>query len=265
MIKRRYIDGIHDGQIHLAETQAQTLKSESVFMLHQTPRSWDEFREVMQILATDVKCIAMDLPGMGGSTAIGSKPNIENYAKAAILVLEKLSSGPLTICGHHTGGVVAIEIAAKRPDLVKSLILSSTPWIDAAERDRRSTKTPIDFIQSNRDGSHLLDLWKQRSEYYPAQPGFMDRFIASALCCEQPADGHYAVGNYAMEKVVEFITCPILIVEHAMDPFAAKHTKHLLHAFPNADLRSIASGRVALEVTAPEFAECVLSWIQRQK
>ena len=98
-IVRRYIDG-PSGQIHLAEAG----RGPSVLLLHQTPRSWDEFREVMIALEDCLHLIAMDLPGMGSSDQHPAGPSIENYAAAAAVVIERLQRGPIAVCGHHTGG-----------------------------------------------------------------------------------------------------------------------------------------------------------------
>jgi pimeloyl-ACP methyl ester carboxylesterase len=42
-----------------------------VVLLHQTPRSWDEYREVLPLLAArDFQALALDTPGLGDSWAI---------------------------------------------------------------------------------------------------------------------------------------------------------------------------------------------------
>ena len=215
----------------------------------------------MDLLKSKFHLIAIDLPGMGASSPIGQKPTVEIYAKAAASVTEHFGGVPIVACGHHTGGVVAMELAASRPELVSSLVLSSTPWIEADARAERSKKTPIDTITPSRDGSHLMDLWQQRSPYYPDKVEFMDRFISSALQAEWPADGHNAVSRYKMENAAPKISCPVLLVEHTNDPFASKYTSDLKTAISHAKVEYIPEGKVALEVTAPHFAEVLDQWI----
>lgn len=258
MIKRAYIDLKDGGQVHFAAAGA----GPTILCLHQTPRSWDEFKEVMELLGDRYFVVAMDLPGMGASTAPKSSASIELYAKAAIALIEHLADDKITICGHHTGGVVALEIAASRPDLVQSLILSSTPWVDAAEREARAQKDAIDTIVRSRDGAHSSELWRQRSTYYPAETEYMDRFLRDALNADNPANGHNAVSQYKMETAVERITCPTFLIEHSSDPFACKHSKALRGAFPKSEFASIANGVIPLEATAPEFAALVDNWMK---
>lgn len=258
MIKRAYLDLSDGGQLHFAAAGA----GPAILCLHQTPRSWDEFKEVIELLSDRYFVVAMDLPGMGASTAPKGTASIELYAKAAIELIEQISDNGLTICGHHTGGVVAIEIAASRPDLVQSLILSSTPWVDADEREARAQKVPIDTVEPIRDGTHSGDLWQQRSAFYPSETKFMDRFLRDALTADNPADGHHAVSQYKMEDAVERVTCPTFLIEHSSDPFACKHSKSLRTAFPSSEFGSIANGVIPLEVTAPEFAVFVDNWMK---
>ena len=253
-IVRRYIDG-PSGQIHVAEAG----RGPSVLLLHQTPRSWDEFREVMVALQDRLHLLAIDLPGMGASDQHPDGPSIENYASAAAAVIEQSGRGPMAVCGHHTGGVVAVELAASRPHLVERLILSSTPWIDADERARRLLKQPIDTVEARPDGLHLLELWNQRAPFYGGRTDRLDRFVRDALRADDPAAGHRAVGRYRMENVAERVRCRVILVEHGADPFASPHTPILNEQFDAVRVEVIKDGRVPLEATATAFASALLA------
>lgn len=259
MLRRHYLDNGQGGQIHFARAG----DGDCILFLHQTPRSWDEYREVMLHLQDEFELIAIDLPGMGSSSRLDEGASIEAYAKAVISLVETLACDPVILCGHHTGGVVALEAAAQSPNLFSALILSSTPWIDADERAARQKKQPIDTVSRTRGGAHLVEFWQQRSKYYPEDFQFMDRFIADAMACADPAEGHDAVGSYEMEKSAPRVACPILLVEHAQDPFACRHTKRLLQAFPSAELERIPNGRIPLEATAEQFAQIVQPWARQ--
>ena len=100
MIKRHYIENGRDGQIHLAEAGNPSKTHPSILLLHQTPRSWDEFKEVMERLSSDCHLIAMDLPGMGASSPISVPPSIEDYAHAAAIVIRHFGSAPMLSLIH---------------------------------------------------------------------------------------------------------------------------------------------------------------------
>ena len=256
MLRRHYIENGAGGQIHYARSG----RGARILLLHQTPRSWDEYREVIDLLDVEFELIAMDLPGMGASDAPDERARIEDYADAASRLIDEIG-GPVTVCGHHTGGVVAIEMASARPELVERLILSSTPWIDANERERRRNKATIDSATHNIVGDHLRTYWSQRAPYYPRDPAYLDRFLKDALAARNAREGHLAVGAYVMEEAAPNIKIPTLIIEHLGDPFASKHTEAIESAFPHAVTRSIENGGVALEATANEFAKIVRAWM----
>src|SRR5256885_15766632 len=80
-----------------------------VLLLHQTPRSWDEYREVLPLLGRTHRAIAMDTIGFGASAPV-AEHRIETYAAAVVEFLDALGLDRTTLAGHHTGGALAIEV-----------------------------------------------------------------------------------------------------------------------------------------------------------
>ncbi len=66
-------------------------------------------------------CVAIDLPGFGGS-ALPSRPRISAYAEAVVEGVDELELGPFTLVGHSLGGAVATA-TAERCDAVRALAL----------------------------------------------------------------------------------------------------------------------------------------------
>ena len=85
--------------------------------------------------------------------------SIEKWAAVAAELLASLAVGPACVVGHHTGGVIAVELAAAQPSAVRALVLSSTPYTDEAFRRARAQRPPIDAVEPSTDGSHLAALW----------------------------------------------------------------------------------------------------------
>ena len=97
--------------------------------LHQAS-DWDA-----TLRSLDVGSVALDLPGFGGATpepdeATGSP----GYADRVEPVLEELAGNgtdPVVLVGHSFGGRVAVHLAARRPDLVRALVLTGVPRLVA--------------------------------------------------------------------------------------------------------------------------------------
>lgn len=68
-------------------------------------------------------CIAIDLPGFGGSS-LPTRPRISGYAEDIVEGLRLLGVESCTLVGHSLGGAVATAVA-ERSDAVHSLVLAA--------------------------------------------------------------------------------------------------------------------------------------------
>ncbi len=71
--------------------------------------------------------MALDLPGFGASPAPPSAWGSAEYAQLISRLVENEIGTPVVILGHSFGGRVAVRLAASRPELVKSLVLTGAP------------------------------------------------------------------------------------------------------------------------------------------
>ena len=112
-MRRRYVD-VGDRQVHvgIVGPEPTGTVARPLVLLHQTPRSIDEFAEVAPLLAADRTVVAVDLPGMGASDPPAGAVSIEAMAAGVIGAVEGLGIERCDLVGHHTGGVVALEVAA---------------------------------------------------------------------------------------------------------------------------------------------------------
>lgn len=251
------------GQVHVAI--CGPAGSPAVVLLHQSPRSWAEYRGVLPLLGRRYRCIAPDMPGFGDSPPQPGEQSIEGLAGAVADILAALGIGRCHLVGHHTGGVVALELAASRPDLVDHLVLSSTAFTSAEFRRRRADQPPIDLVERADDGSHLTELWARRTGFYPTgRPDLLEAFVADALkVLDRVEDGHRAVGRYRMEDRIQLVTAPCLIIRAAKDPYASPHALELMEALPHAQLVEIEEGMVPLPDQLPEeFASCISAFLR---
>jgi pimeloyl-ACP methyl ester carboxylesterase len=260
VIRRRFV-GVPDGEIHLAEAGS----GRPVLLLHQTPRSSEEYRDVLPLLAPHVRAIAMDTIGFGESTEPPWKPSIEGYAGAVRGVLEALELERVSLVGHHTGGVVAIEVAASWPERVDRLVLSSTPYADAEFRRRRAEQPlTVDVAEPSDDGSHLVGLWRSRADFYPAgRPELLERYVLDALRATVSRQaGHAAVHAYRMEERLPLVRAPVLLVGATADPFAYPELARMAAALPAARTVEIEGGMVPLPDGWPrEFADAIVPFL----
>lgn len=230
MIRRAYADTAM-GRLHYAEAGAGA----PVLMLHQAPRSCDEFVEVQEASSGDFRAIAMDLLGYGMSPPLSAPQTIEELASSVVALLDALDLPSITLLGHHTGALVALEVAAAHPARVEALVLSGTPWI-TPERRRGEQSVGVDDAEVRSDGSHLGVWWSQRAPYYPPdRPDLLNRLVRDALAPGlDPTEGHVACGRYLMEERIGLVRCPVLVFDPSDDPFAAPAVPKVVAALTGA-------------------------------
>jgi len=261
-IRRAFAD-LSVGQVHFAS--CGDVAAPAVLLLHQTPRSWLEYREVLPLLGARFRVIAMDTPGFGDSAALHGPASIEGWAAVALELLDALSIAKAHVVGHHTGGVIALHLAAAQAPRVASLVLSSTPFTGEAFRRARRERPPIDAVEPSGDGSHLAALWQRRQSFYPPDRSeLLEAFVRDALKVSGDVEGgHRAVASYRMEDHIGRVTQPTLLIRASDDPFAAPHVPELQALLPHARVVEIVGGMVPLPDQLPAaFAQAVLAFLE---
>jgi pimeloyl-ACP methyl ester carboxylesterase len=259
-MRRSFVD-TPEGQIHYCTAGA----GRPVLLLHQTPRSWDEYRAVIPILARELRVVAMDTIGYGDSYKPARTCGIEDYALGAVALLDGLGIASTAVVGHHTGAVIGMELAASYPARVERLVLSASPFIDAAARERRQGKPIVDHVEAKPDGSHLAELWQQRMRFYPAgRPDLLTRFLADALAAgEKMEEGHVACSNYRMEAQIGRVRCPTLVTCGTADPFSFPKMEVVARHIPGSRTVPIPGGSVAVVDEMPEaFAAVIVDFLR---
>ena len=262
-IHRAFAD-LSVGQVHYAECGDP--EAQPVLLLHQSPRSWAEYRHVLPLVGRRFRALAMDTAGFGDSAAGPPPASIAQWACVAVELLDALGIRRAHVVGHHTGGVIAVELAAAFADRVHGLVLSSTPFTDEAFRRARAERPPIDEVAPSSDGSHLAALWQKRQAFYPpGRPDLLEAFVLDALKVSgRLEEGHRAVASYRMEDCIARITHPTLILRATDDPFASPHAAELQAQLPQARIVDIAGGMVPLPDQLPEaFASAVLAFLEQ--
>jgi pimeloyl-ACP methyl ester carboxylesterase len=258
-ISRSFVS-VPEGTIHVARAGEQ---GPAVLLLHQTPRSWDEYRDVLPLLGSSFRAIAMDTIGFGDSSKPAWPDTIGRWAEVAVSLLDALEIERAHLVGHHTGAVIAIEIAAAFPERVDRLVLSASPFVDAERRRLHAGKPLVDGVVRSLDGSHVVDLWRIRAPYYPASIDLLERFVIDALKAgDRAAEGHLVVGRYEMEKRLPLVSASTLIVAPTDDPFAYPDAPKLAAHLPGSRIVELPGGMVPAPDQMPaEFARIVADFL----
>jgi len=256
---RRVLCDTSMGQVHcLLEGQGPATP---LLLLHQTPRSVDEFAEVLPLLAGERRIVAVDTPGYGCSDPVPGQPEVADYARIAVEVLDALGIARAIPVGHHTGAVIAVELAAAFPERVERVVLSGPVYTDAAGRAELERLFKQWSVQT--DGTHLTDKWRKLHEWLP-RPDLVQRFVVDLFRAGTASEqGHFAVARYRMEERLPRVRCPALLLYGARDPFAsAERAGPLRSAFQPCDEATIDAGVFAANERPELYAAAVLDYLR---
>ncbi|MDH6198119.1 pimeloyl-ACP methyl ester carboxylesterase [Mycobacterium frederiksbergense] len=242
------------GQLHYAEAGSGGIP---VIALHQTPRSHDEFAELLPLLGPHHRIVAMDMYGFGQSAKPQGPQTIQQYASGVLALADSLGLDRFAVLGHHTGAVVAVEVAADAPGRVEAVILSSPAFTGPEYRAHHAGGPGVDDAEMDVDGAHLVTWWAQRAPYYPKdRPDILNRFIRDALAPGvDPLEGHLACARYVMEHRIGRVSAPVLILGGDADPFCFPDIEPMRQALtgaPSVEVAIIEGGMIPMLEQLPE-------------
>ena len=194
---------------------------EAVVLLHgglSKTSSWDYL--MVPPLEDEFHVFAYDRTGHGFTGDQPGSLHFEFQCQEAIAYLEDIVKEPAHLIGYSDGGIIALMVAIKRPELVKSIVAIganyhySAPLKDFLEA-RVSEEDQAEYNLISPDAPHtLLEKIKRMNEIWTTEPDISLSEIAS-------------------------IQCPVLVMAGDDDVIAHDHTISLYEALPLGQLAII--------------------------
>ena len=95
----------------------------AVVCLHATGHGARDFQPLAERVGDAFEILAADWPGQGRSPREREPASAARYSQILEELLPRITEGPAIVIGCSIGGAAAIELAARRPDLVSALVL----------------------------------------------------------------------------------------------------------------------------------------------
>lgn len=115
----------------------------TVLLVHGFPQDWYEWHRVMPRLVDGYRVVAVDLRGVGGSSAPAGGYAAAELAEDLAGLLEILGTGPAHVVGHDIGGWVAYALARLRPDLTRDVTILETLLPGIEPPDAPAVEVPL--------------------------------------------------------------------------------------------------------------------------
>jgi len=89
------------------------------------------WRPIITHLRDEFRCVTTSLPGYGGTAERRSRNDADIVAEADILEqVIRHTGGPVHLVGHSFGGLIALAVAMRHPEWLRSLAILEAPAIE---------------------------------------------------------------------------------------------------------------------------------------
>lgn len=189
------------------------------------------------------------------------------HTKDAAALLESVATEPAVIVGTSAGATIAIDLAVRRPDLVRAavaheaarrglrhpaasglLTLTRMEWLAARGRHADAAEVLLRYVYGYHDGGSAWDA-------FPADWRRIARDHGRSVI----ADLHSTLGSYPAADDLARITVPVVCTYGSRSrPYMRAITAALAAAIPSSTVRQISGTAHAVPFDAPdEFARVI--------
>jgi pimeloyl-ACP methyl ester carboxylesterase len=189
------------------------------------------------------------------------------HTRDAAAVLEALVAGPAVVVGTSAGATIALDLAVRRPDLVRAVVvheaawralrhpdvaglgtLARMQWLAWRGRYGQAAETLLRWVYSYRDGGSAWDAFPEAWRQTARENG---RAVV--------ADLKGSMGGYPRAADLATITVPVTCTYGSRSRgYMRALTSALAQAIPTATVREIAGAAHAVPFDAPgNFAQVI--------
>jgi len=190
----------------------------------------DDFAEVLADFARVRTVVAVDLHQYGRSPSVRiAGPAVDHHAAAVEQLFDELEITGADLVCQSLGSLVALRLAARRPDLVRRLVLTGTQPVRGEPEDSRWDLGPR--VRTELFGPGEVDLTRMRRLMAEAEwsdptripDALVERRLATALRHHAVVAGDDPTGRGTprpLDDVLGAVRAPTLLLWGADDAFA---------------------------------------------
>ncbi|RLD56350.1 MAG: alpha/beta hydrolase [Bacteroidetes bacterium] len=156
---------------------------------------------LIPVLAGHFRVITFDNRGIGRSSPDNTDISIEDMADDCARLIKHLDLPSANVLGHSMGGMIAMDLAARYPEMVgKLILLATTPKIN-----RRNIELFNDLVCSLKSGMDR-HLWFRNLFYWILSPSFFEDKEMLEQAVKMAIDYPYPQSDISFENQVRAIS-----------------------------------------------------------
>ncbi|MGH3430756.1 MAG: alpha/beta fold hydrolase [Mycobacteriales bacterium] len=233
----------------------------SVVLLHGLAGHADEWAHTASWLTGRCRAVALDARGHGRSERLPADVTRDSLVADAVFVIERLGLQPVVVVGQSVGGLTALSLAARRPELVRGLVLvDASPAGGGEDVDDAVNATagalrewPVPFRSrqgaqaffAERFGAGLAaEAWTNGLEH--REDGWRPRFDVAVMAQTL----RQAISSPSWEEW-ERIACPTLVVRAGNGVVESEIATEMIERLPGARLVELHDAAHDLHLDRP--------------
>ena len=187
-------------------------------------------------LAWDCRVYVPDLPGFGRSGRLGRRPTVAALTDALAAWLEAAAGGADVVVANSFGCQLALELAARRPELVDRLVLVG-PTVDASGRTLREQAVRL-----------ALDAARE-----PPQLDLLQAFDYCVHVAKSGVGGFVEMVRDRPEERLRAVSAPTLVVRGERDAIVSRAwAERIARGVQNGRLVEVPGSGHTVNYAAPE-------------
>lgn len=224
------------------------------------------FQAQVEALRSDYRCITIDWRGQGDSPPAKTGYDMDTLAGDAIAVLEQVVGEPVHYVGLSMGGFVGQRIAARRPELLRSLTLidtSAEPEASWPAIKYRLLATAYRYVGVGpMRRSVVKEMFGPTFRTEARHRATIDEWIAMLSRCDRNGIRRAVLGvadRAGVTDEIGAITAPTLVLVGEHDhPTPPAQSRRIAELIPGARLEIVADSGHSSTIEQPEAVTALI-------
>lgn len=229
---------------------------ESVLLVHGLGSSTEDWEPQVDALAKEFRVVTYDVRGHGRTAKPAGAYSVAQFAADAAALITSLGLAPVHVIGLSMGGMIAFQLAADRPELVRSLVIVNS----GPEMVPRTVKEKLGIVQRRvivrlmgmrKMGEVLAERLLPGAEHAARRGVFADRWARNDKGAYLRALS--ALVGWTVTAKLPSIRQPVLVVTADQDYTPVAWKQWYTALMPNATLAVIPESRHMMPVERPQL------------
>lgn len=226
-----------------------------VLLIHGLGSSTEDWEPQVAALEGLFSVIAYDVRGHGRTAKPGARYSVPQFADDAAKLIRALELGPVHVMGLSMGGMIAFQLAADHPELVRSLVIVNS----GPEMILRTWKEKLGIFQRRlivrlmgmrKMGEVLAGRLLPAADHAQRRAVFVERWARNDKSAYLRALS--ALVGWSVSAKLPEIACPVLVIAADQDYTPVAWKQDYTARMPHASLVVIQDARHMMPVERPE-------------